>query len=479
MVRTKIRGAVLGMSLLTATMVNACGGNDLPPPAAAPTQVAACLTFVLEDAPEGQVDVYAQKTVTAVREAVVAELVAAGFAIVTDRSAPHDVVLKLTTVPGSRIETNAKVRSKFSLEGASGPIDTVEAEAPQESAELASSIATSLVDGLFRSGNLGGYIKQLRRGTTGGLARASLRGADKPTAAACAGFIATASPTAAPAPTVSAAAIVSATPAAPPLPELLAGSAQKDTFAVVLGVEKYKLIGAGAPAARADAEQIAKLFTRTFGVAEAHLKTGYDTRADRLAFDLVFEWLKLNVPKGGRVLFYFAGLGVGAKPLGTPAILPHDGDPKQADKTAITIDALLKHLGETSASEILVVIDAAYAGSGGRTALSADRPLLSMKPASVPARTMLLSAVTGAEGCFSMPDGGSAFTHHLVEGAGKGLADTNADGAITVQEWMEWAGSRVSRHAKRAGGAQKPSTAVGPGAPGAAKVTIASGLDTP
>ncbi|MEZ4312607.1 MAG: hypothetical protein R3F14_31660 [Polyangiaceae bacterium] len=299
--------AAAGLGLLVAS----CGGGgEIPAAAQAPTQVAACLTFVLEDAaPPPNMNTYDLQTIAAVRKAIVAELVSAGFAIVESRDKPFDVVLKLSALPGSRIETNAQIRGKFSIEGADGPIDAVEAAAPAEAPEAIEAVAASLVDGLFRSASLGGYIKKLRRPGSTGLARTSLRSA----AAACEGFVvpatgvasASVAATAAVPPGgatgVPAEAPTAAAAAAPAAPKMLAGAPQPDAYALVLGVEKYKS-GASAPGAHGDAEKMAQLVTRTLGVPDAHVKLAFDEKADRLAIDLNLEWLKLNVPKGARVL---------------------------------------------------------------------------------------------------------------------------------------------------------------------------------
>jgi hypothetical protein len=449
------------------------GAEAVPPPSAAPTQVAACLTFVLEDAPSASPDPYDRQVIDAVKKAVTAELVAAGFAIVDARDKPHDVILKLSATPGSRIESNAQLRAKFSVEGTSGPIDTLESAAPQEATGAVEAVAAALVDGLFRSGSLGGYIKALRRPGSTGLARTSLRNM----APACEGFVLT-SPTAAPSATPAAPPSAEPTaPLAPAVPELLAGAAQPNAFAIVLGVERYKTAPA-APGARADAEKMARFVTRTLGVPEAHVKTAFDQKADRLAVDLNLEWLKLNVPKGGRVYFYFAGNGSGGKAPGSPAILPYDADPKSTAKT-VPLASLLQSLSETKAAETIVLVDAAFAGGGGRSAAAGEAPLTSVKGLSAAVRTVLFTAVTGAEQARLAQDGGGVFTRYLLEGVGLGRADANADGRVTLQEAAAWVGPRVGRVARRDAKTQTPSLTVGPAVLPIAQLALASGLETP
>lgn len=446
----------------------------MPPPAEAPTQVAACLTFVLEDAPPPNMNAYDLQTIASVRKAVVAELVAAGFAIVESRDKPFDVVLKLTSVPGSRIETNAQLRGTFSIEGADGPVDKVEAGVPADAPGAIEAVAASLVDGLFRSANLGGYIKKLRRPGSTGLARTSLRNM----APACEGFVvaattASAGATAAPSAVPSAEPVA---PAAPPAPELLAGAPQPDAFAIVFGVEQYKSAPA-APGAKVDAERMARLMTRTLGVPEAHLKTAFDQKADRLAIDLNIEWLKLNVPKGGRVYFYFAGNGTGGKAPGTPALMPHDGNAQTGAKT-ITITALLQALSETKAADTILIVDAAFGGAGGRSVPSGEGGLFSVRSASPIVRTAWLSGVTSAEGARASAEGG-ALTRFLIDGIGHGRADANADGRVTLQEVAAWVTPRVGRAAKREGKTQTPVLSVGPAVLPVEKLALASGLETP
>lgn len=454
-----------------------CSGgaaDAVPPPTAAPTQVAACLTFVLEEAPPPNADAYDRQVIDAVKKAVMAELVAAGFAIVDTRDKPFDVILKLTATPGSRIESAAQLRGKFSIEGTTGPIDTLESAAPQDAAGAVEAVAAGLVDGLFRSGSLGGYIKQLRRPGSTGLARTSLRNM----APACEGFVVTSA-----APAVTAAASVAplgtapVAPSAPAAPELLAGAPQPDAYAIVFGVEQYKT-APSAPGARADAEKMARFVTRTLGVPEAHVKTAFDQKADRLAVDLNLEWLKLNVPKGGRVYFYFAGNGTGGRAPGAPAILPYDADPKSAAKV-VSLASLLQSLSETRAAETIVLVDAAFAGGGGRSATAGEAPLFSIKGVTPAVRTVLFAAVTGVEQARLAPGGGGVFTHYLLEGVGLGRADANADGRVSVQETVAWVSPRVGRAAKREAKTQTPALSVGPAVLPVDRLALASGLETP
>jgi hypothetical protein len=153
---------LLFVSTVALALLGACG-DTMPP--VAPPPVAACLTFYLkeETTRDKGVDVYDRDVQAAVRDATVTGLVQAGFSVVNDPSAPHDIVARLSVEPGSRVETGAKVRGKLVLDTASGPIDRVESILPQDQPGYAPAMAAELVDGLFRSSELAGYIRKLRR----------------------------------------------------------------------------------------------------------------------------------------------------------------------------------------------------------------------------------------------------------------------------------------------------------------------------
>ena len=76
-------------------------------PAVAPAPVSACLTFAVQE--EGvRADAYDRDVQRAVRSTTETALVGAGFNVLEDASQPHDLVARITTVPGSRLETNAQ-----------------------------------------------------------------------------------------------------------------------------------------------------------------------------------------------------------------------------------------------------------------------------------------------------------------------------------------------------------------------------------
>jgi len=433
-------------------------------PVVAPTPHAAGLTFVVQD--DSVVgNAYDREVQNAVRTTTETALVGAGFNVLEDAKLPHDLVARIITVPGSRVETNSLVKTKISLESGGEVVATIDASAPQEGGGYGGAIADQLVDAVFRSPDLAAFTRDRRKPKSKQhLAASALRAAQDP-GPTCATTPAAPTVTAEPAP-----------PAAPPVAvaEDLVGTPQPGAYALVIGVEAYDH-AARATGARADAERFARLAQRTLGVPQDHIKLIVGDKADKLAFDLTLEWLKLNVRKEGRIYFYFSGRGAVRRQ--TEYLLPKDGNPAALESTGVAVPALLQSLSQTPAKEVLAILDAGFAGPGDRSALPTDAAApKAINDPEIPLRVALLSAVTSAEIAGSTPDGGGLLTRWIVEGLGKAHADIDGDGQITLQELVTWTGPRVAREAKRGKRAQTPALLLGPGFAVAANAAVTSGL---
>jgi hypothetical protein len=420
-------------------------------PAVAPAPVSACLTFAVQE--EGvRADAYDRDVQSAVRTTTETALVGAGFNVLEDPSQPHDLV--------------AQVRTKIALESGGKLVATLDASAPQDGKDYDGAIADQLVDAAFRSADLAAFTRELRKPKSKQhLASSALRAAQAE---------ATPGPELAPAPPIAApAAPIVAAPAGS---SLVVGAPQPDAYALVFGVEAYDHAGR-APGAVADAQRFAALAQRTLGVPKEHIKIVVGEKADKLAFDLTVEWLKLNVHREGRIYLYFSGRGALRRQTVTEYLLPKDGDPATLEKTGVSLPALLQALGQTRAKDVVAIIDASFSGAGERSAQAVDAvaPRVITDP-EVAVRVALLSAVTSAEvaGSSTTRDGGGLLTRWLVEGLGTARADLDGDGQITLQELATWAGPRVTREAKRDKRSQAPALLLGPGF--GAATTIVTGL---
>jgi hypothetical protein len=260
---------------------------------------------------------------------------------------------------------------------------------------------------------------------------------------------------------------VSPLPAPPPT--FVGGSPQPTAYAIIIGVEKY---GAGIDApvgSRRDAIRFAEMAKSSLGIPSDHIQLELDDQATRASIERSLAWAQASVPQGGRIYFYFSGHGTpDATDKGTAYIVPADGDPKFLHETAVPIPEIIDKLGHSKAKEVIAFVDACFSGAG-------DRPITRVWYGPPTAQTALFSAAGEHETAGPAPDGaGGLFTTVILDGLGKGEADINGDGQVSLAELNEWVPDRVQRQA----GArkQRPTLTVGPGLGSANAVIVEWGL---
>jgi hypothetical protein len=179
---------------------------------------------------------------------------------------------------------------------------------------------------------------------------------------------------------------------------LASGSPQPTAYALIIGVERYREQMPVPAGARADAERFAEVARTTLGVPQRNIRLALDDRATKTDIEKHLDWLKANVPAGGRIYFYFGGHGAPEPAKGTSYLLPYDGDPAFVERTGVPLAGVLKALSRTRAKEVLAFVDSCFSGAGGRSVLPAGaRPLVVVKTPATVANVALLSASSGSE----------------------------------------------------------------------------------
>jgi uncharacterized caspase-like protein len=203
----------------------------------------------------------------------------------------------------------------------------------------------------------------------------------------------------------------------------------------------------------------------TFGLTDEHIQTAIDAQATLGTIKRLLEWAKATVPPGGRIYFFYSGHGAPDASVGTPYIVPYDGDPQYLPQTAMLLSDVLKRLGDTRAREVLAIVDSCFSGEGGRSVLpKGARPLVRVQSPQPAAQMALFSAASGSQISGPSHDGTSGvFTQYVVQGLGTGAADINGDGQVALDELTQWVTPRVQRDAKNDNRDQVPSLAVGSG----------------
>jgi hypothetical protein len=243
---------------------------------------------------------------------------------------------------------------------------------------------------------------------------------------------------------------------------LVMAAPQPASFALVIGIEKYRDVVA-ATGARRDAERFAEMVRTTLGLPEDNIRTLLDERAGKSDITKQVHWLQKNVPAGSRIYVYFSGHGAPDPTSGASFIVPYDGDPQYLAESAIKMTEILGDLEKTKAKDVLAISDSCFSGQGGRSVLApGTRPLVRVEEVKTTARVALLSASSGAEISGPSADGkGGLFSKYLIDAIGSGQADMNGDGQISLKELEDWIKPRVKREAKKANRDQTPSVQIG------------------
>jgi len=267
-----------------------------------------------------------------------------------------------------------------------------------------------------------------------------------------------AKPTAAPSP----APAVLPSPAASAKPGPIPGAPQPTAYAVIIGVEKYPGLPA-ATGARTDAELFAQVARTSLGIPANHVHLLLDAEASRARIERDLAWAAGSVPSGGRVYFFFSGHGA-PEPTGRGSYLvPVDGDPQYLAQTALTLDDTMARIRQSKAKESIFFVDACFSGVGPRSVLAPGlRPIVRLKAAGAPDKVALFTASGPDEVSGAANQGqGGLFSSYLLRGLGRGAADLNGDGQITLRELADYVGPRVTREAAGANRAQNPSLKMG------------------
>lgn len=224
----------------------------------------------------------------------------------------------------------------------------------------------------------------------------------------------------------------------------------RNAYAVVVGVERYRDLPSASYAAR-DARTVHAYLTRAMGIPAENSVLLTDERAS-LA-DLTTHlgpWLKDRVRKGGRVFVYFSGHGAPHPASGEPFLVPYDGSPRYTETKAFALRQLYALLGSLPAREVIVALDSCFSGTGGRSVLPQGlRPLVPVRTAEPAANTVVLAASAADQVSSSHPGARHGMlTYHLLRGL-RGSADADGDRKVTTGELFAFVRPAVEDAARR------------------------------
>ncbi|MBW2608378.1 MAG: ankyrin repeat domain-containing protein, partial [Deltaproteobacteria bacterium] len=195
----------------------------------------------------------------------------------------------------------------------------------------------------------------------------------------------------------------------------------KNAYAIVIGVEKYRQNLPTADFARQDAMVMAEYLEKVMGYPGENIVTLLDDRASFVDFAKYFEkWLPNNVEENSIVFVYYSGHGAPNLNTGDAYLVPYDGDPSFIEQTGYSLKRLYHNLNKLPAKEIIVVLDSCFSGAGGRSVLAKGaRPLVMNMDKQVfhSDRIAILSAAAGNQISSTYDEKGHGlFTYFFLKG---------------------------------------------------------------
>jgi hypothetical protein len=238
---------------------------------------------------------------------------------------------------------------------------------------------------------------------------------------------------------------------------------QPQNLALVIGVEHYRDLPR-VDHARADAEHMRDYLRDVLDLPEDHIVLLTDGNASLTDINKYIDgWLPKMARTADRLYFYFAGHGSPDVTSGSAHLVPYDGDPRFLAQTGINLGQLYDRLAKSGVREVVVMLDACFTGSGGRSVLpKGARPLVRVAtPSRPPAPVSVMTAAGPSQitGPYAPGDSG-LFTHFLMEGLA-GAADTDGDSQISADELIRYVRPRVAREARKENREQTPELIVG------------------
>ncbi len=240
------------------------------------------------------------------------------------------------------------------------------------------------------------------------------------------------------------------------------GQARPDDIALVIGIEKYRGTLPPSSAALSDARFFADVAENMLGVARRNIILLTDDGATKSSLDAYLsDWLPKNVKPGSRVYFFFAGHGAPDPETGKGYLVPWDADPRFIARQGIEVDAVAAQLQQLGVAQVIMMVDACFSGSGGRSVLApGTRPLVPVKElkaiATGPTKFALLAAAGANEVTGTTADGKHGLFSYFLFEALQGKADLNQDGDVTLSEIANYLGRHVPDEARRDNREQTP-----------------------
>lgn len=228
-----------------------------------------------------------------------------------------------------------------------------------------------------------------------------------------------------------------------------ASAERPQAYGIIIGNQHYSKAPEVKFAIR-DARLMKEYFMSALGLREGNILAANDaTKADFETFfgvkdnprGRLFNLIKPNVSD---VFIYYAGHGAPGLKDKRGYFVPVDCDPQYVEFTGYPLDVFYNNLAQLPAKNIIVFIDACFSGANIYQNIS---PLIPVVKDYFLTRENIavLTSSQGAQVSSWYPEKRhSLFTYFLAKGLHNFESDQNSDGAITVEELMNYVGDLVN-----------------------------------
>jgi len=153
----------------------------------------------------------------------------------------------------------------------------------------------------------------------------------------------------------------------------------------------------------------------------------------KLSYRFLLPALYSNLPQGRCLSYidtegvvYYSGHGAPDPATGEANLVPYDGDPNYLSVTGYPINRLYDKLGKLQVKEVIIVLDACFSGSGGRSVFAkGTRPLVIVAEGAILHQNMaVLTATQGSQISTSSPEKGHGLlTYYFLKAIKDGKSD--------------------------------------------------------
>jgi uncharacterized caspase-like protein len=227
----------------------------------------------------------------------------------------------------------------------------------------------------------------------------------------------------------------------------------KNAYAIVIGIERYRQQLPRADFATQDARTVAEYLTKAMGYPEENVVTLLNDRAMKSDLEKYFEkWLGNNVEQGSTVFIYYSGHGAPNPKTGDAFLVPYDGDSSFIVETGYSLKRMYDALSKLPAKEIVVALDSCFSGAGGRSVIAkGSRPLVMNLQSNVvlPKNMTVLSASSGEQTSSTYDEKGHGlFTYFMLKGI-KNEDVVRKDGSLDIAGLYDYVKPQVSGIARK------------------------------